>query len=72
MQTQYLNAHQARDREPVDYENLLGDGIEKAYAAGVHDLDGICAHLNSGCVPAPDGKVWTPDLFAQEMKRLGV
>jgi hypothetical protein len=68
---QYLNAHQTRDREPTDYENLLGDGIEKAYAAGIHDLPGICALLNEDCVPSPGGKPWTPELFQQEMQRLG-
>ena len=36
-QPAYLNPHQARDREPDDYQNLLGDAIERAYAAGVHD-----------------------------------
>ncbi|MDB5534517.1 MAG: hypothetical protein JWO28_2832 [Hyphomicrobiales bacterium] len=70
-QQQYLNAHQTRDREPTDYENLLGDGIEKAYAAGIHDLPGICALLNTDCVPSPGGKPWTPELFQQEMQRLG-
>ena len=38
-QPAYLNPHQARDREPDDYQNLLGDAIERAYAAGIHDLD---------------------------------
>ncbi len=71
MQTQYLNSHQTRDREPTDYENLLADGIEKAYAAGIHELPEICAKLNEDCVPAPDGKTWTPELFQTEMKRLG-
>ena len=41
----YLNPHQTRDRDPTDYENLLGDALEKAFAAGVHDIDGICARL---------------------------
>ena len=71
MQSQYLNPHQTRDREPNDYENLLADGIEKSYAAGIHDLEGLCAQLNANCVPAPDGKPWTPVLFESEMKRLG-
>lgn len=71
MQSQYLNPNQTRDREPTDYENILADGIEKAYAEGAHDLPGICARLNSDCVPAPDGKAWTPELFEREMKRLG-
>ena len=30
----YLNPHQARDREPDDYQNLLGDAIERSFAAG--------------------------------------
>lgn len=68
---QYLNPHQTRDHEPTDYENLLGDGIEKAYAAGIHDLPGICKSLNEDCVPSPNGTPWTPELFQQEMKRLG-
>ena len=71
MQSQFLNPHQTRDREPTDYENLLADGVEKAFAANVHDLQGICALLNADCVPAPDGKTWTPALFELEMKRLG-
>ena len=25
----YLDPHQARDREPDDYQNLLGDAIER-------------------------------------------
>ena len=28
----YLEPHQARMREPSQYENLLGDSIERAYA----------------------------------------
>lgn len=67
----YLNAHQTRAREPDTYENLLGDGIERCYAAGIHDLDSIAAKLNEYCVPAPGGHKWTPELFEREMKRLG-
>lgn len=67
----YLNPHQARDREPDDYQNLLGDAIERSYAAGVHDLAGLVERLNEASVPSPNGQPWTPDLFRQEMKRLG-
>ncbi len=71
MNERYLVEHQTRDRVPSDYENLLGDSIEQAYAAGVHDLPGLCAALNDGRTPSPNGMLWTPDLFEQEMKRLG-
>lgn len=70
MASPYLNAHQTRDREPTDYENLLGDALEKAFAAGVHDLDGVCARLIADCVPSPGGKPWTTALLESELKRL--
>lgn len=66
----YLSAHQSRHRESDMYENLLGDAIERCFAAGIHDLDGIARRLNEQCVPAPGGQSWTPSLFEQEMKRL--
>jgi len=67
----YLNQHQARDREPDDYQNLLGDAIERSFADGVHDLPGLVARLNEVRLPAPDGQAWTAELFQKEMKRLG-
>jgi hypothetical protein len=67
----YLNPHQARDREPDDYQNLLGDAIERSFAAGIHDLAGLVARLNDAQVPSPNGQAWTPELFEKEMKRLG-
>jgi hypothetical protein len=69
--TCYLNPHQARDGEPDAYQNLLGDVIERSFAAGVHDLAGLVTRLNEARVPAPDGDAWTDDLFRREMKRLG-
>ena len=71
MQETYLNPHQTRDREPTDYENLLGDALEKAFGAGLHDLDAVCAALINDCVPSPGGKPWTPALLESELKRLG-
>ena len=67
----YLDPHQARDRVPDDYQNLLGDAIERAYAAGIHDLAGLVGRLNEACVPTPNGRTWTAELFCSEMKRLG-
>ena len=67
----YLNPHQARRRPPTQYEDLLGDAIERAFAAGIHDLTGLVAHLNRtgpGC-PYNDG-VWTETLYQEEIARL--
>lgn len=46
MQDRYLELHQARTREPNAFEDLLGDSIERAYAAGLHDLPGLLGYLN--------------------------
>ena len=71
MSQPYLNPHQARDCPPDDYQNLLGDAIERAFAAGIHDLPGLVGRLNEANVPSPNGAPWTPSLFRKEMKRLG-
>lgn len=71
MQEAYLQAHQTRDREPTDYENLLGDALEKAFASGADTLSDICARLAADCVPSPGGQAWTPSLLQSELKRLG-
>lgn len=71
MAPRYLNPHKARDHAPTVYENLLGDAIERAYAAGKHDLDSLTAALNAAGVPTPTGEAWTPGLFTAEMARLG-
>lgn len=68
---QSLNPHQHRDHEPSDYENLLGDALERSFAAGVHDLDGVVQGLVDYGVPAPGGQSWSKDLLAAELKRLG-
>ena len=71
MQDIYLNPHQARQRAPTAFENLLGDSIERAFASGIHDLPGLIAHLNRsgpGC-PLGDGN-WTEQTYQQEMARL--
>jgi Recombinase-like helix-turn-helix domain len=71
MDKPYLNPNQARDREPDDWQNLLGDAIERAFAAGIHDLPGLVASLNEAKLPAPNGQPWSTELFEREMKRLG-
>lgn len=67
----YLEPHQARTRKPTAYEDLLGDSIERAYAAGYHELDALLAYLNKAGPLGPDGQPWTADTFQAEMARLG-
>ena len=68
----YLNPNQTRDREPTPAENAIADVIERCYAAGIVDCEGIVAELNNARVSGPDGKAWSEEGFKREMARLGV
>ncbi len=67
----YMNAYQARRREPTAYENELGDALESAFGAGIWELDALVARLNADGLRTPEGTEWTPDRFQAVMKRLG-
>lgn len=64
-----MNQH--RQAEPTAYENLLGDAIERAFAAGIHDLEGIVRLLNDTGPSGPDGMPWTAAQLEAELARLG-
>ena len=59
MTDRYLEPHQARKRTPTTYEDLLGDAIERAFAAGAHDLSALVQSLNDSGLASPSGKPWT-------------
>ncbi len=67
----YNETHQNRTAPPTAYESLLGDSIERAYAAGIHDLEGLVAYLNGAGPAGPNGQPWTPEIYCKEMARLG-
>ena len=67
----YLDPHQARQRPATPFEDLLGDAIERAYAAGIHDLPGLVASLNRTGPSADNGEAWTEASFSALMARLG-
>ena len=67
----YLEPHQARQRTPTQFEDLLGDAIERAYAQGFHDLPAIVAYLNETGPNAENGQPWTETSFCAVMARLG-
>lgn len=67
----YLNPHQARRRPPTQYEDLLGDSIERAFASGIHDLSELVAYLNRTGPGCPsNGGIWTEALYQEEIARL--
>jgi len=69
--TLYNETHQNRTAPPTAYESLLGDSIERAFAAGIHDLDGLVAALNRSGPNAPNGQAWTAQGFQALMAELG-
>ena len=72
MSNLYLVPHQARKREPTAYENLLGDSLERAFGSDVIELEGLVAYLNDhGPQPQDSSHMWTADMLAAELKRLG-
>ncbi len=67
----YLEPNQSRSAPPTEFENQLGDAIESAYAAGVHDLEGLVGRLNADGPPPPDNEQWTAARFTTLMAELG-
>ena len=63
---------QRRDRTPSDYENAMGDALEKIFDEGIEDLDGIVQRLNELDVASSDGAPWTAASFQKEIAKLGV
>ncbi len=67
----YLQPHQARQRPPTSFEDLLGDSIERAFGQGHWELDALVAYLNKSGPAGPNGQAWTAESFQQVMKTLG-
>ncbi len=62
---------QTRPAAPTEYENQLGDALERVFAGGASDLATVVAGLNDAGIRSADGRVWTTALFEAEMGRLG-
>lgn len=71
MNDRYLEPHQARQRTPTTYEDLLGDAIERAFANGLHDLAGLVDYLNQNGLASPSGQPWTEAVYREEIAALG-
>lgn len=70
-QDRYLDPHQARQRPSTTYEDLLGDVIERAFGAGIHDLPSLVERLNDSGLASPGGQPWTEAIYRKEMALLG-
>ncbi|MCF3948203.1 hypothetical protein AiwAL_16490 [Acidiphilium sp. AL] len=67
----YLEPHQSLNRKPTQYENLLGDSIERAFGQGIKELAELVAYLNNAGPSPQVGDIWTDATFETEMARLG-
>ena len=67
----YLEPQQAKQRPATQFEDLLGDAIERAFADGIHDLPGLVAYLNRTGPSAENGQPWTESSYCALMARLG-
>ena len=68
----YFQPHQARQRPPTSFEDLLGDALERAFGAGHWELDALVAQLNKTGPLGPNGQTWTTDSFRAVIKTLGI
>ncbi|WP_370630146.1 recombinase-like helix-turn-helix domain-containing protein [Xenophilus sp. Marseille-Q4582] len=66
----YLQPRQAQYRPPTNYEDLLGDAIERTFAAGVHDLAGLVESLNRQGMTTRAGERWTEENYGPEIAAL--
>jgi hypothetical protein len=61
---------QTRSAPPSEYENQLGDALEKAFTAGAESLGEVVARLNEQGMLTSDGLAWTAETLQAEMSRL--
>ena len=62
---------QHRATAPSDYENALGDALERVFADGAQSVEEVVAGLNAQTFRTADGTAWTVASFEAEMARLG-
>lgn len=61
---------QNRAAPPTEYENAMGDALEKVFESGATTLDEVVAGLNALAFRASDGGAWTAPRFEAEIARL--
>ena len=66
----YLQPRQAQYRVPTTYEDLLGDAIERSFAAGIQDLPGLVENLNRQGLTTRAGEAWTEGNYGPEIAAL--
>ncbi|WP_323121197.1 recombinase-like helix-turn-helix domain-containing protein [Burkholderia alba] len=61
---------QTRKAEPTQYENDLGDALERVFDTGATELSDVVDGLNRLGFRTPDGTAWTAERFRAELAAL--
>ncbi len=67
----YFNPHQARVRPSTQFEDLLGDAIERAFGSGITELPALIDYLNKSGPMGPNGQPWTIQSYEKIIPTLG-
>jgi hypothetical protein len=62
---------QHRAEPPTEFENRLGDALERIFAQGIEELSDVVRNLNEAGMRDRAGAPWTEASFQAEMQRLG-
>ncbi len=62
---------QTRAAPPTEFENRLGDALERVFAGGAESLQDVVARLNAEGSRDAQGCPWTEASFLETVKRLG-
>lgn len=65
-------AHQSRGRQLTDLEQNLAIALERIFATGEHDFDGVARELQEQGVPRPSGAgdPWTAASLETELQTI--
>ncbi len=62
---------QTRAAPPTEFENRLGDALERVFDDGAETPAQVVARLNAMAFPDAEGRPWTEASFREAMARLG-
>jgi hypothetical protein len=62
---------QTRAEAPGEFENRLGDALERVFAQGIESLPEVVARLNAEGSRDAEGRPWSEASFQETLRRLG-
>jgi hypothetical protein len=62
---------QTRTHEETAFERRLADAMERAFIAGVTEIEALVDYLNAAGVRDEENRAWTVDAYRAVIARLG-